>query len=399
MSNNNNTRKNNNNARNNASQKKKKVRSAASLARRAEKWASQKAEKKASAVTATQTKRNALKAEEERKQQSVLAMFPDVMGLVGAQGFMSNVKKVSVVSKSLAANLKATPLFQAADRATIYPNGQTLLNKYLGERNWDKANEILDQGVPKRILEYPLLNGEIPLYYVFLAGKFDLFKKILDNKVDPNVTHSISTGYGAQRKYYTQSILNRIALEYIRIRDKENYIDELLKHGADINARDSKGFTVLENLMKFNRVSEAIYFIEKGVALETPNKNGFTPVLTAIGSINLDILEKMKAKGVDFNKKTGDGNLFPLKTAVLNGKYFVLDWMLKNTDVDLNMKDEEGNTAMHYAVLTKNFNKIALLKGMGADSKIPNKKGATALQMAQALATAGDNKALDILKQ
>ncbi len=382
-------------SRPNSSQKKKK-RSAAALARRAAKWSTLKAEKKAEGVAASAAKQEAKRLNEERKQQAVISMFPDIMGIVGAQGFMPNIRKVSMVSKSLAANLKTVPLFQNADRATIYPNGMTLLNKYLEDRNWAKAMEVLTLGVPKRVLDHPTSTGDSPLFFTMKAHQFDLFKKLLDKGADPN-QERITSSYPYGPKNTTKNtILIYLMQEYMYLQEKKKYANELLAHGADINKRDSFGYTALERVLY--SPDEVLFLIEKGAALEEPNASGFTPVLTAISKGKTNILNEFMKKGIDLDKKTANGNLFPLKVATLSAKNDIFTMVLNGVK-EIDAKDEAGNTALHYAVLTKNFQKIALLKQKGANPKISNKKGSTAMQLAMALDQAGDKRAYNILKE
>lgn len=376
---------------NNTSQKKK-VRSAAAMERRAAKWATQKAAKKASALAT----RNAEKAEKEAKEKRVLEMFPNIMGIVGAQGFMPNMRKSQMTSKTMRNALKSTPLFQNANRGTIYPGGKTMLGHFLENGNWAKAMEVLDKGVPKRILDAPTALGHVPLLFAYDANQLPLFKKLLEKGADPNIMLS-----NDKTQY---PILSQIIFSWRSHADKITFIDELLKHKANINKLSSEQKTPLDYAIQRGLATNdnhvAFHLIDKGAFLEAPNQSGFTAVLSAITSSNRKVLEYMVTKkSVDLDKKTGKNGLFPLKLAVLNGSYDILNDLFAYGIKDVNQKDTEGNTALHYAVLTKAFMKIALLKEKGAKANISNKKGVTPLQLAQALDTAGNSRAYDILKE
>lgn len=56
---------------------------------------------------------------------------------------------------------------------------------------------------------------------------------------------------------------------------------------------------------------------------------------------------------------------------------------LINSGVDVNAKNEDGNTALHFAAEKLNFNLIKTLVKNGADETLRNKKNETALQFAQ----------------
>lgn len=52
-----------------------------------------------------------------------------------------------------------------------------------------------------------------------------------------------------------------------------------------------------------------------------------------------------------------------------------------NKSVDINARDLDGNTALMYAVTTRNRKKIRLLLGHSADVNLKNNKGETALAL------------------
>jgi ankyrin repeat protein len=353
----------------------KKKRSAAAQARRAAKWASQKTAKKAETVAKQETK----KAEKERKARTVLEMFPDILGIVGAQGFMPNIKTKSLVlSKNVSKTLKNVRLFQNADRSTVYPNGRTVLSQYLIEGNWDKAKETLEKGVSKKVLETPIPGSYKPFVYAyFYSGRFDLFMAFLNARDDPNQTIFVT-------KNNEVPFLTFIIGELKNTEEKKmDYIEALLEKGANINAKSSQGETALEIALIAQEDKIAKLLIENGADFMKEKKGGFYPLLTAIAKNNIPLVELMLSKAdVNLNKKTGEKGLFPLKIAVLNGGIEILKYLLQNK-VNVNLQDELGNTALHYAVLTHNYNKIGLLIDAGASPQIKNKKGDSALKLAE----------------
>jgi ankyrin repeat protein len=378
---NDNTKSSNGNG-NTTTQKKK--RSAAAQARRTAKWQAQKEAKKTAAIA----KQTAKKAEEERKTKSVLEMFPTVMSLVGAQGFMPNLKGVRGTSKQIKTALNTTPLFQNANRATIYPGTITLLNHYLENQQWDKAMEVINQGVPKRILEVPLrtIPPMSPLQYTYEWNQLPLFQKLLEKGANPNrpieYNRSIS------------SLLTLIASSFSPNATKYTLL--LLRHGADLNKRDSRGYSALDYAIRARKYDMIQLLIEKGASLETPNENGYTPLLSAIAISDKRAFHLMVAKGININKQTGPNGLSPLKVAVINGNTAMVKEILA-LDPELDQKDPLGNTALHYATLVNAVEKIALLKTAGANPRLSNKEGVTAISIAQGLRDNGDSRAYNLL--
>lgn len=385
MNNNPNGKKNNNNslkkanasAKNNTVKSKPK-RSEAALARRAAKWATQKAEKKAESIAKQKEKQEAKKVEEERKAKTVLELFPNVMGIVGAQGYMPNIKRSTLLSKNLSQKLKNTPLFQNADRSTIYPNGLTILHKYLEEGNWEEAMKVLDLGVSKKVLEHPMRFGMgTPLVYAYTQNQFPLFKKLLEKGANPNVM--------VQQNRYETPLIHSICHDRGYAEKRLEYIKALIKYNAKYDEVDRYGYTPLDTALINHNDDIAKFFIDIGVDIQKPNAKGFTPLLTAIGSSRLDVLEYMIQKcKPNLNKQTGPNKLSPLKMATLNGKKEILEELLKH-NVDLDQQDNEGNSALHYAILTRNYEKIRLLKEKGASSFLKNKEGVTPLDLAKRL--------------
>lgn len=375
----------------NASQNKAKTkkRSEASKARRAARWATQKAQKKAESIARQKEKQEAKK--DPKKIQTVLNLFPNVMGVVGAQGFMPNIKRSVLLSKNVTKKLQNTPLFQNADRSTIYPNGQTLLNKYLEERKWDEAMKVLNLGVSKKILEQPLrFLGEQPLVYCYHHRKIDLFKKLLEKGANPNVL------VGSME--FAPPLLHLICGEIHPSEEKLEFIKALIAHKADYLTPDKAGFTPLEICIVMDNILYMEFFVNLGVDIEKPNKKGFTPLLTAISHNHLHSLRYMiEKRNPDLNKQTGPNKLSPLKVATLNGKGYIFDEILKH-DIDVNQKDNLGNTALHYAIMARNYDKILLLKRKGADPSIKNNKGVSALELAQKIFPPHNPKTLPTLQ-
>jgi hypothetical protein len=167
-----------------------------------------------------------------------------------------------------------------------------------------------------------------------------------------------------------------------------------VEYGVDVNKRD-ENYLPIDRAILRNKLDMIQLLINNGAELETPNEFGFTPVLTAIAMVNKPAFAMMVEKGIDINKKTGPKGFFPLKYAVTNANTNMLATVLA-LNPDLNQKDPEGNTALHYAVMVNALEKIALLKTAGANPRIPNNAGRTAINLAQDLEDRGDNRAINL---
>jgi len=137
-----------------------------------------------------------------------------------------------------------------------------------------------------------------------------------------------------------------------------NVIQALIEHGAatggkgaDVNASDSAGVSVLMRAAMKDDPFVMKLLIDNGANITQKNIHGATALDCAV--------EKGRDKAVRFllgNKK---------RAAAL-----------------LNETDNSGNTALVRAVLKRNLNMVSLLLGAGADPNIKNNKGRNALHWA-----------------
>ncbi|MBC8867858.1 MAG: ankyrin repeat domain-containing protein [Planctomycetes bacterium] len=124
----------------------------------------------------------------------------------------------------------------------------------------------------------------------------------------------------------------------------------LLASGADANARDARGVTLLH---------------------------------TAAACGSKAVVEVLIAHGVDVDVKGGAGNT-PLHGAILNGRKDLAELLIAH-EADVNAKDREGRTPLHLAVI-RGFQPIAeLLLANGADVNAKTNSGTTPLHSASAV--------------
>lgn len=375
MSENNNTKRN----------KKPKQRSAAAMARRAAKWSTQKIEKRSVALEKQKEK----KENATRKQESVLRMFPEIMSLTAAEGYLPNINSVKFTSRTMRNNLRSVPLFKNAEKSTIYPNGKTMLGAYLETQQWDRASALLNSGVPKKILDNPIFGTIPPLVFAYQQNRIDLFRQLLQKGADPNIINPAGDSL----------FIYLVKDAHVDPNYRVEFLRELLRYKVDINQMTAAGYTPLDLAIMLADEVVFNFLLDQGADPEKPNKNGFTPLLTAISKNKLDLLLIiLNEKDVNLDKQTGDKMLSPLKIAVLNGKTDAVEILLEKGIKHIDAKDAKGNTALHYAVMTKSKDKIKLLLAAGANPRLSNKKNVSPMDIAQGFADAGDSKILALLQ-
>ncbi|KDR22440.1 Ankyrin repeat and FYVE domain-containing protein 1, partial [Zootermopsis nevadensis] len=139
----------------------------------------------------------------------------------------------------------------------------------------------------------------------------------------------------------------------------------LVEHQADLNARDTRGYTLLHRAIERGDQYSASFLIDHGasVATETPEL-GNTPLHmiatyspntseTDIITAMADVAKQMLEKGLDPNLQNKQG-FTPLHLSVMACNDVVFSLLLSRTSqpVDLNIRTHEGHTALWFAFLT-----------------------------------------------
>ena len=177
-------------------------------------------------------------------------------------------------------------------------------------------------------------------------------------------------------------------------------IEEALKDGANINAKDPNGETPLMGALSEGNEEVAIFLINKGAALNNYSAIGHTPLHIAITMTLPDATKLLISKGADINATAKDDKGFtplyhaincsademttalikaganpniatsaehgastPLILAITELSDFVEP--LVKAGADVNMKDGEGKSPLQWAK-EKNPDVVSILKKAGA---------------------------------
>jgi ankyrin repeat protein len=134
-------------------------------------------------------------------------------------------------------------------------------------------------------------------------------------------------------------------------------VRNLVEKGANINARDTLGMTVLTNTVRMgDRNKEvALFLIDRGADLNVYDKNGWTPLMHAARAGSVSVVRALIEKGANMNER-----------------------------------DEYGNTAlMHASGDSPHSDVVRILIEKGANLNITTKSGQTALRTARFLKSVG----------
>lgn len=130
-------------------------------------------------------------------------------------------------------------------------------------------------------------------------------------------------------------------------------IEYLLNLDANVNFVDRYGETPLFDAARKGKVKIAKRLIQQFAQINVPNRMGELPIHLAAFKGDIDMIKLLVESGAYLNKKTEDDR-FPIHYAVLGGQYEVLDYLLKESKQSYFLKDDHGNTLLHYGTRTNN---------------------------------------------
>lgn len=161
----------------------------------------------------------------------------------------------------------------------------------------------------------------------------------------------------------------------------------LLKHGADINKKDNnRGETPFQHAVSRAEIPLLEMMMEFNPDLETTDFNGNTPLIKSIKDSYFkrgDVVSYLVDKGCNVNAKNKEGKT-PLHFTC---QYEMYDstMLLFNKGADPNAQDNELNTPVHIAIMNKQSKAAAFLVKHGGNPNLPNAKGETPMSLAKSM--------------
>jgi ankyrin repeat protein len=156
----------------------------------------------------------------------------------------------------------------------------------------------------------------------------------------------------------------------------------LISHGADVNARDDLGGTVLSFTL-LGTSTETIKLLLAHGADPSLRDNYGTPVLhAAIADGQADLVALFLDRGTDVNLRDADRQT-PLHEAVWQDDKKMVELLLAR-GADVNTRDKNGDTPLHIAAINAYMPLFDLLVSKGANPKIRNTQQLTPIACAHA---------------
>lgn len=196
----------------------------------------------------------------------------------------------------------------------------------------------------------------------------DVLKLLIDNGADINSQdHVGDTGLMHASFYY-----------------KVFYVQYLINRGANVNIKNNIGDTALSFVAK-NQIPEknkdngaiiTSYLINNGADINNENNFGQMPLILSIESGNYKILRVLVENGANIH------NIKALITAVDHKNKKIVYYLL-DKGINVNEKDENGNTALIVAVINNFFDMAGILIENNADVNLANMSEETPLKIAK----------------
>ncbi len=154
----------------------------------------------------------------------------------------------------------------------------------------------------------------------------------------------------------------------------------LVAQGADVNAKNKRGWTAL-SVAAFNDRMEVIkYLIAQGADIKLVGAYNRTALMNAASNGNVELVKLLLSKGAD--PKFQSFGLNVLMAAAIAGNAEVVKLLLdKGADVHTKNK-EDGNTALFYAANNGSLDIVKLLLEKGADINAINNDKQSVLEYA-----------------
>jgi ankyrin repeat protein len=167
----------------------------------------------------------------------------------------------------------------------------------------------------------------------------------------------------------------------------------LLRVGADVTATQADGSTALHWSVHWDDLETAELLMLFGADMNAKNDYGATPLSLACSNGNAAMVEKLVERGADPNLAAPSGET-PLMRCARTGSAATVKALIAHK-ADTGAKDnEQGQTALMWAVAQKHADAAKALIDGGADIKARSRGGFTAMMFA---ARVGDSQSADVL--
>ncbi|XP_015591456.1 nuclear factor NF-kappa-B p100 subunit isoform X2 [Cephus cinctus] len=209
--------------------------------------------------------------------------------------------------------------------------------------------------------------GDSPLHSALRHGQIEIIKYILlllDSDADYKALVDAQNSSG------------KTPLHYAVIQNQVAVTKALLMLGADPNICDDRGVSPLHAAVKVPEAGICVdALLTKNVNIEARDDAGWRPIQLAAEAGSLHAVKSLINASADVNSIEMCYGRTALHIAVEGGHKSIVEFLLKETNIDVNKGNFNGNTALHSAVVntgTRAKELCELLIKYGADPSIAN---------------------------
>ena len=227
------------------------------------------------------------------------------------------------------------------------------------ERPYDLFTVSMNQG-PRDVL-----SSAAPLYFAAWRGFRGLVERLIVK--NPQQIHHLGGVYGTP---FNASVHGG-HIEVAQL---------LFEHGADINSRSADNWTPLHIASLASRLEIGKWLLDQGADVNSQQNRGLTPLhfVASEGHLGCQILLQVEHK-VDINSLDYRGATPLLCVCALEGGKPDVLRLLLDRNADVHMRDDEGNTSLHFAASHGHPEVARMLLERNAEVNTRNNDGSTPL--------------------
>jgi len=318
----------------------------------------------------------------------------------------ANVKaenRYGVAPLSEAANYGTAALVEAllkagADANTLTTEkGETVLMTAARAGNTQAVKVLLDHGANANAKE--TFRGQTGLMWAAAENHPDVVKLLLAHGADPKIrSNERNTTPPKLTSGTPMAPISRGGLTALVFAARQGSLEAgkaLVEAGADINQGDADGNTPLLIAILNNHDDLAQVLIDKGADVNAANKDGRTALFTAVDQHDVDWSDRPFVKETDKLSSLDIIKSLVEHKANVNAQLTATSIIKKATQDNADRTLSVGATAFMRAARSGDVEVMKYLLDHGADPKLANKDGVTALMVAAGLGYTDSNRSTE----
>lgn len=279
-------------------------------------------------------------------------------------------------------SFNSTPLHYAANNSSIESYRELIklgANTTIRDNSNNYAEDIFIKNTgEKHLLSLEGINKE--LFIAVENNNVDMVKNAVRNGANINIRDGFGLGvlHNAIKYNSLDSIKYLLSLNGIDIERKlpSKYVTYL---GRNINQATYIGeATPLLYAIFRNNYNISELLLKHNANINAKDEEGWNTFLYASSFSDSKMIRLLLSHNEELSKSYTKDNLTGLHLAVIFDNMRVVKYLVENANIDINYQDKDGWTALHYAAYNKKNRIYNLLIRLGADISIKNNDNETA---------------------